>query len=91
MRGDESNRAARRIGSVNEPPQRVKDDLDVPVMVIASPFKLAEFAREISVVDSHLAQAHKSAHDGDIDCTARSLFSTAESMATPSWVNANGW
>jgi hypothetical protein len=44
MRCDESNRTARWFGSVNEPLQRVKDDLDVLVMVIASPFKLAEFA-----------------------------------------------
>ena len=67
MCGDEPNRTARRLGSVNEPLQRIEDDLDVLVMVIASPFKLAEFAREISVVDGHFAQAHKGAHDGDVD------------------------
>jgi len=35
-------------------------------MMIASPFKFAEFAREISVGGGHLAQADKGAHDGDV-------------------------
>jgi hypothetical protein len=51
MRGDESNWASRRLGSVDELLQRVEDDLDVLVMLIGSPFEIAELACQIPVVE----------------------------------------
>src|SRR5436309_12398645 len=58
------------------------------VLSVVFVFERGKLAGKFRIREEHLAQAHKCAHDGDVDCTARELRSTLESIATPCAVKA---